>query len=63
MTRARVVDVDTYSVQVMRVESARSKLSESRTVMLYRLARELTPEQYRKLLEIRDRRRTSGPRP
>lgn len=63
MTRARVVDENTYSLQVMRVESARSKLSESRTVMLYRLSRELTPEQYKKLLDIRDRRRPAGPRP
>ena len=66
MTRARLVDERTYSVQVMHVESARSELNKSRTVMLYRLTRELTPEQYKKLQDIRDRRfgsRGRGPDP
>lgn len=66
MTRARIVDESTYAVQVMRVESARSKLGESRTIMLYRLSRELTADQFRKLQDIRDRRFSSrgrGPEP
>jgi Spy/CpxP family protein refolding chaperone len=60
MTRARVVDESTYWLQVLRVETARSRLSEFRTMMLYRLYRELTPEQHQKLQEIQDRRRSGG---
>lgn len=56
MTRARVVDEGTYLVQVMRVEAARGRLSESRTMLLYRMYRELTPEQHGKLQDILDRR-------
>jgi Spy/CpxP family protein refolding chaperone len=56
VTRARSVDESAYSVKVTRVESLRSELNKSRTVMLYRLYRELTLEQYRKLQDIRDRR-------
>ena len=56
MTRERVVDDDIYALQVSRVETLRSKLLESRTVMLYRMYRALTPEQYQKLREIYDRR-------
>lgn len=63
MTRERVVDVSTYDLQVLRVESARTALYQSRTSMLYRMFRELTPEQHQKLQEILDRRfnrRTQG---
>jgi Spy/CpxP family protein refolding chaperone len=56
MTRERVADDATYQVQVMRFEQARARLSESRTVMLYRMYRELTPEQHNKLQEIFDQR-------
>ena len=56
MTRARVVDENTYLMQVMRVEAVRARLNESRLVMLYRFYRELSPEQHQKLQEIRDRR-------
>jgi Spy/CpxP family protein refolding chaperone len=56
MTRARTVDETTYGLQVMRVEALRSRLSESRTMLLYRMYRELQPEQHRKLQEIIDRR-------
>lgn len=56
MTRERVADDATYQLQVMRFEQARARLSESRTVMLYRMYRELTPEQHSKLQEILDER-------
>ena len=56
MTQARVVDESTYLLQVMRVESARARLNESRTVMLYRMYKSLSPEQHQKLQNIMDRR-------
>jgi Spy/CpxP family protein refolding chaperone len=56
LTRERLVDPETYLVQVLRVEAARSRLSESRTMLLYRMYRELTPEQHRKLQDMMDRR-------
>lgn len=63
MTRERLVDPDTYLVQVLRVEAARSRLSESRTMLLYRMYRELTPEQHRKLQDLMDRRFNRRDRP
>ena len=65
MTRERAADEVTYSVQVTKVESLYGRLRESRTMMIYRMYRELQPEQYKKLQEILDRRRSargSGPR-
>lgn len=56
MTQARVVDESTYLLQVMRVESARARLNESRTVMLYRMYKSLSPEQHQKLQDIMSRR-------
>lgn len=61
MTRERVVDVSTYDLQVLRVESARTALYQSRTSMLYRMFRELTPEQHQKLQEILARRFSRRP--
>ncbi len=67
MTRERTADEITYSVQVAKVESLYGRWRESRTMMIYRMYRELQPEQYKKLQEILDRRRSmngrgSGPR-
>jgi Spy/CpxP family protein refolding chaperone len=62
MTRERVVDESTYLLQVMRVESLRVRLNETRLVMLYRFFRELTPEQHTKLQDIMDRRFKRGGR-
>ena len=56
MTAERTVDTETYALQVSRVESLRSKLNESRTVMIYRMYRELSVDQYQKLRELRDKR-------
>ena len=67
LSRERTVDVATYSIQVSRVDALRSELNKTRTVMLYEFYRMLTPEQYQKFQEIRDRRRSGrggggGPR-
>jgi len=56
MYRERTVDVSIFEMQVIRVESLRSKLNEARTVMLYRINKMLDPAQIQKLREIRDRR-------
>jgi len=56
MTKAAVVDEPIYSMQVLRVEGLRSRLVESRTMMLYRIYRILQPEQNKKLQDILERR-------
>jgi Spy/CpxP family protein refolding chaperone len=58
MTRERAIDEATYAVQVNLVETLYARLRESRTVMVYRMYRELQPDQYKKLEEILDRRRS-----
>jgi Spy/CpxP family protein refolding chaperone len=62
MTRDRVVDEGTYALQVMRVEAGRARLSESRTLMLYRMYRLLTPGQHQQLQGLLDRRFNRGGR-
>lgn len=57
LTRERTVDESTYAVQVARVEDMRRRLRESRTVTLYRIYLELTPDQHKKLQVIRERNR------
>jgi hypothetical protein len=57
MSRERTVEVSVFEMQVIRVESLRTKLNETRTVMLYRINKMLDTTQYQKLREIRDRRR------
>ncbi len=56
MTKERTVDVAVYAVQVSRAEALRSKLNETRAVMLYTIYRQLNPDQYQRLREIRDKR-------
>ena len=56
MTNERTVDVATFSVQVSRAEALRSKLNETRTVMLYTISKQLLPEQVEKLKELREQR-------
>jgi len=55
MVRERTVDVTTYEIQVNRVEALRSRLNETRQVMLYRFYKMLDPAQYQVLQTIRDR--------
>lgn len=60
LAKERTVDDATFSIQVSRVESLRSKLNETRTVMLYQIMRKLTPQQYQKLQEMNERDRGRG---
>jgi Spy/CpxP family protein refolding chaperone len=60
MMREGAVDVSAIELQANRLETLRAKLSETRIVMLYRIQKKLTPEQNKKLQEIRDRRRGGG---
>lgn len=60
MSSERKVDEPTYAVQVSHVEALRTRLRESRTVMLYHIYLKLSPEQYKKLTEIRDRHFNRG---
>ncbi|HEX5070737.1 MAG TPA: hypothetical protein VFV78_11040 [Vicinamibacterales bacterium] len=55
MSRERTVDTNVFAIQVGKVEALRSRLNETRTVMLYRINRVLDPAQYKTLQEIRDR--------
>jgi Spy/CpxP family protein refolding chaperone len=57
LTRDRVVDEVTYSLQAGRVWDLRRRFGESRTIMLYRIFLELTPDQYKKLEALRERNR------
>jgi Spy/CpxP family protein refolding chaperone len=52
MTRALSADEDSYQLQVMKVMGLRSRIDETRVVMLYRIYRELRPDQYKKLQDI-----------
>ena len=52
----RSASVEEFALQVSRMESLLLKLRESRWVMLYRMSKELTPEQYKKFQEYRDHR-------
>jgi len=56
MTNDRLADERTYGLQVAKAEQLLSRFRESRTIMLYRMYRELQPEQYKKLQEISEKR-------
>ena len=62
MTRERLADEATYAVQVSKVHHLFADVRKSRTMMLYRMYRELQPEQYKKLQEIMERRRSTDGR-
>jgi len=62
MTQERLADVPTFTLQVSKLEALRSRLQESRTVMLYRIFLELQPDQFKKFQDIMDRRRRSDGR-
>lgn len=57
MTEERTVDEAAYAVQVSRAESLRSKLNETRAVMLYTIYRRLEPWQYQELRKVWEQRR------
>lgn len=52
----RTVSTEEFAIHVASFQALTAKLNESRTVMLYRMSRELSDEQYKKLQEYRDRR-------
>ena len=56
MTQERVSDETLYGIQVWRVEQLTAKLRETRSMMVYRMYLQLSPEQYKKLRELLDRR-------
>ena len=49
----RKISVEEFTLHVTRVEALRTELNKGRTIMNYRILRELTPEQNQKLKEIR----------
>jgi hypothetical protein len=59
MAAERTASIEEFAVQASRMEALRAKLLESRWIMLYRISKELTPEQYKKLDEYRTRRAQS----
>ena len=66
MARERTVDTAVFAIKVGSVETLRTELSKSRSVMFYAISRQLSAEQHEKLRAIRDRqfsgRRGGGPR-
>ena len=56
MTRAATAEPGQYRVQLLTVETLRSDLNQSRSMLLYQIYRTLQPEQNRKLQEYFERR-------
>jgi Spy/CpxP family protein refolding chaperone len=56
----RELRASAITAQLLQVEALRSRINESRTVMLYRFYRLLTPEQYQKFRALVDRERGRG---
>ena len=59
---SRLIQENTADEKVLaerldRLEAVRSRINKERTLMLYRMHQALTPEQYRKLTQINERRR------
>lgn len=55
LIRERTADESVVAAQIDKVEAARAELSKTRTLMLYRIHRILTPEQNTKLQAMHDR--------
>jgi Spy/CpxP family protein refolding chaperone len=60
MAAERTASVEEFALQVSRTQALRTKLQESRYVMLYRISKELTPDQLTKLQELERERRSQG---
>ena len=60
MTEERKASLAVYSLQVSKVLALETKLRETRTVMLYRMFLELTPEQNAKLKALQAQQRERG---
>lgn len=57
LIRENTADEKVLAELLDRMEAVRSRINKARTLMVYRMHQALTPEQYRKLSEINDRRR------
>ena len=57
LIRENTADEKLVALQVDRVEARRSEINKARTLMLYRMHRVLTPEQYQGLTKLLERRR------
>jgi len=62
LIRENTVDERAFAAKLDQLEALRSEYNKSRMLMIYRMHQALTPEQYRKLSEINDRRRKNGGR-
>jgi len=60
MTRAAVVDLGQYRLQVLRVENLRSELNKSRSILIYQIYKTLQPDQNKKLQDYFDRERQAA---
>jgi hypothetical protein len=56
MTREGLADIEAYRHLVMKVDTLRSRLDTSRTVMMYSMFKPLRPDQFEKLKQIAERR-------
>jgi Spy/CpxP family protein refolding chaperone len=57
LTEERLISVEEYAIHVTQVEALRTELNKGRLVMVYRISRELTADQVKKLNEIVEKRR------
>jgi Spy/CpxP family protein refolding chaperone len=57
LIRENTADEKLVALQIDRVEARRSEINKARTLMLYRMHRVLTPEQYQGLTKLLERRR------
>jgi phage gp46-like protein len=56
LIRERTVTAEQLDIEILRLEALRSKLWESRQLMLYRMYLVLNPDQYKKLRTVADQR-------
>jgi Spy/CpxP family protein refolding chaperone len=57
LIRENTADEKLVALQIDRVEARRSEINKARSLMLYRMHRVLTPEQYQSLTKLQERRR------
>lgn len=57
LIRENTADEKLVALQIDRVEARRSEINKARALMLYRMHRVLTPEQYQSLTKLQERRR------
>lgn len=57
LIRENTPDEKLLALQIDRVEVRRSEINKARTLMLYRMQRVLTPDQYQSLTKLQERRR------